>query len=216
VLNRDGLKKPTTYDIYARGAVALGPMHLALRPLISLISLASAVGGIAACTPKSAVTAEPPAPQYRLNATIQDLMEGLIDPSADALWNSVAYISKPSGIEDRRPRTDEEWKAVRSHAVMLIEGGNLLSMPGRLVAADLANNAAPGPGELSHVEIQQRVATTHKAFVQLAQGLQDAGAKALAAIDAKDAQALMDAGATIDSACEACHVTYWYPNQQRP
>ena len=192
-------------------------MRVPLRPLISLISLTLAAGGIAACTPESAVTAEPPAaPEYRLKATIQDLMEGLIDPSADALWDSVAYISRPSGIEDRRPRSDAEWKAVRSHAVMLIEGGNLLSMPGRLVATDLANNAAPGPGELSHVEIQQRVAATHAAFVQLAHGLQDAGAKALAAIDARDAQALMDAGATIDSACEACHVTYWYPNQRRP
>ncbi|HEY8054088.1 MAG TPA: hypothetical protein VIE42_14965 [Steroidobacteraceae bacterium] len=192
-------------------------MHLPLRPLISLLSLTLAAGGIAACTPKSAATAEPPAAaEYRLKATIQDLMEGLIDPSADALWDSVAYISRPSGIEDRRPRSDEEWKAVRGHAVMLIEGGNLLSMPGRLVAADLANNAAPGPGELSHVEIQQRVTTTHNTFVQLAHGLQDAGAKALAAIDVRDAQALMDAGATIDSACEACHVTYWYPNQQRP
>ncbi len=191
-------------------------MHLPRRPLVALISLASAVGGMAACAPKSTVTAESTTAPYRLDATIQDLMEGLIDPSADGLWDSVAYISKPAGIEDRRPRTDEEWKAVRTHAVLLIEGGNLLSMPGRLVAADLATIAAPGPGELSHAQIQERVAAGHPGFVQLAHGLQDAGAKALAAIAAKDAQALMDAGATIDNACEACHVTYWYPNQGRP
>jgi cytochrome c556 len=57
---------------------------------------------------------------------------------------------------------------------------------------------------------------THEVFTQFARNLQDAGLKALAAITAKDAQGLMDAGGTIDEACEACHVTYWYPNQKRP
>jgi cytochrome c556 len=41
--------------------------------------------------------------------------------------------------------------------------------------------------------------------------LHDAGMKALAAIDKKDADALSDAGETIDEACEQCHLKYWYP-----
>lgn len=170
------------------------------------------------------------APQFHLTATIQDLMGGQIDPAADALWDSVAYIATTAGIEDRKPRTDEEWKAVRTSAVTLIEATNLLSMPGRRVAADAqpsghaladpsaGSSADPSPalGELTHTEIQQRVESTHEGFAQFAHGLQDAGLKALAAIDAKDPQGLMDAGGAIDEACEACHVTYWYPNQQRP
>jgi hypothetical protein len=162
------------------------------------------------------------AAQFHLTATIQDLMEGQIDPSADALWDSVAYIATTAGIEDRKPRTDEEWKTVRTSAVTLIEATNLLSMPGRRVAADAQasghalSGPPPGLGELTHTEIQQRVESTHEGFEQFAHGLQDAGLKALAAIDAKDPQGLMDAGGAIDAACEACHVTYWYPNQQRP
>ena len=35
--------------------------------------------------------------------------------------------------------------------------------------------------------------------------------EALAAIDKKDADALSDAGETIDEACEQCHLKYWYP-----
>jgi hypothetical protein len=157
------------------------------------------------------------AQQYRLTATIQDLMDGIIDPSADVLWDSVAYIATTKGIEDRQPRTDDEWKTVRNSAITLIEAANLLSMPGRSVAAAHApTEAPPGLGELSHAEIQQRIDATHDGFTQFARNLQDAGLKALAAITAKDAQGLMDAGGTIDEACEACHVTYWYPNQNRP
>jgi cytochrome c556 len=143
-------------------------------------------------------------------------MDGMIDPSADALWDSVAYIATTKGIEDRQPRTDEQWKAVRTSAITLIEAANLLSMPGRRVAVDAPANPPPGPGELSHGEIQQRIDAAHDGFVQFAHILQDAGQKALAAIDAKDPQSLMAAGGTIDEACEACHVTYWYPNQNRP
>lgn len=151
--------------------------------------------------------------QYRPTATIQELMDGQIDPSADALWDSVAYIATEQGTEDRQPRSDEDWKALRTSTLTLIEAANLLSMPGRRVAA---TNASAGLGELTPAEIQQRLSTSHGAFAQFAHGLQDAALQALKAIDARDPQALMDAGGAIDEACEACHVTYWYPNQKRP
>jgi len=188
---------------------------------VVLLLAAAALWGSAGCAPKPAANEAPqprtPAPQYRLTATVDDLMEGLIDPAADALWDSVAYIANASGIEDRQPRTPEQWQAVRTSAVNLIEAANLLCMPGRIVADDRAGNP-PGPklGELDPAEIQQRIDASHEAFVQFARGLQAATLQALAAIDARNAQGLMDAGATIDEACEACHVTYWYPNQRRP
>jgi hypothetical protein len=187
-----------------------------------LILLPGALG-IAGCSPNSPTTTSQPGPAatapYRLTATIQDLMDGIVDPSADVLWDSVAYIANTRGVEDRQPRTDEEWKTVRYSAITLIEAANLLSMPGRRVAA--AHNPAvpeapPRLGELSHAEIQQRIDSTHDSFTQFARNLQDAASKALTAIDARNPQGLMDAGGVIDEACEACHVTYWYPNQNRP
>ena len=48
-------------------------------------------------------------------------------------------------------------------------------------------------------------------LVKLAGALHDAGMKAMAAIDAKNADALSDAGEVIDNACETCHLKYWYP-----
>jgi hypothetical protein len=194
------------------------------RGILSSILSLGATFVIAGCSPKpiAAPTSQLAAPsvqpiqQYRLTATVQDLMGGVIDPSADRLWDSVAYIATTKGIEDRQPRTEEQWKAVRMSAVTLIEASNLLCMPGRRVASDAPGSPPPGQGELSHGEIQQRITATHDSFVQFARTLQDAGLKALGAIDAKDPQGLMDAGGVIDEACEACHVAYWYPNQNRP
>ena len=182
------------------------------RAVPTLVVLSGAVLGSAGCAPKVA----PPEQQYILSATMQDLMQGLIDPSADALWESVAFIATPAGTEDRQPHTEADWQALRLNALTLAEAGNLLSMPGRRVASDLPGSPSPGPGELSHAEIQQRVVATHEEFVQFARNLQHSAQTALAAIDARDAQALMAAGGSIDEACEACHVTYWYPKGAAP
>jgi hypothetical protein len=141
-------------------------------------------------------------------ATIQKLMADQVDPAADALWDSVAIIVSARGIEERRPRTAAEWNAVRLQAIALIRATDLLGMRGRPVTDA---PTVPGPGELPAAEIQRRIDANHEAFVGFAGALRAAGQQALAAIDARDPQRLMDAGGVIDAACEGCHVTYWYP-----
>ncbi|MBS0367158.1 MAG: hypothetical protein JSR67_15180 [Proteobacteria bacterium] len=180
------------------------------HPLLAS-SLAAAIG-IGACSSKMPPTATPAAQPFHPTATIQELMEEQVDPSADALWDSVAIIESQSGTEDRHPRTDAEWHAVRTRAVTLIEATNLLSIPGRRVRS---GEAAGGPGELPPAEIQRRIDASPDTFVRFAGVLQEAARQALVAIDARNAQGLMDAGAVIDVACESCHLTYWYPDQRR-
>jgi len=145
-------------------------------------------------------------------ATIQELMAGRVDPAADALWDSVAIIVSAAGIEERRPRTEADWKAVRLQALTLMESTRFLGVQGRRVASQ---TTPQGPGELAPPEIQRRIDANHDAFVGFADALRIAAQQALAAIDARDPQRLMDAGGVIDSACEACHLTYWYPAQSR-
>src|SRR5262245_17105453 len=58
---------------------------------------------------------------FRTTATIKDIMDSVVDPSADYLWDSVATIVTRKGTEERRPRTDMEWKEVRRRAIALIE-----------------------------------------------------------------------------------------------
>jgi cytochrome c556 len=48
------------------------------------------------------------------------------------------------------------------------------------------------------------------------QDFQDSLKPALAAIDAKDPQALFAVGGKIDATCENCHSTFWYPGSLKP
>jgi cytochrome c556 len=179
-------------------------MRFRLRSLIPAAVIACPCGGV---TPTPAADrGESAAPA----ATLQELMDTRIDPAADALWDSVAFIASEKGEEDRRPRTPAEWAAVRKNARALIEAAAELEVPGRRVSTLLVS---PRPGELSASDIQLRVDADSAAFAERARALRSAARKALVAIDAKDADALMNAGGIIDAACEACHVVYWYPQQ---
>ena len=150
---------------------------------------------------------------YAAVATIQELMLTQIDPSADALWASVSSISSAAGFEEKRPRSAEEWNALRGNALMLIEATNLLLVPGRGVAvAGGKTGDANLPGIESAANIQTAIDRDRKSFVGLAQGLRATGLKALDAIVRRNSDALFDVGGDIDKACEQCHLKYWYPN----
>ena len=168
-----------------------------------LVNVFACAGG---CTGGTAgpTQSEPPLP------TIQELMNTRIDPAADVLWDAVAFISSEKGEEERRPRTPAEWLTVQQNAQALIAAAADLTVPGRRVA--LLDKAA-GPGGLDASDIQRRIDADRVAFAQRARALESSAQRALAAIDAKDADALMNAGGLIDAACEACHVLYWYPQQ---
>jgi cytochrome c556 len=146
-----------------------------------------------------------------LTASIRDLMDAEIDPAADFLWASVASVSSEAGLEDRQPRTTDDWAEARRKAITLVEATNLLVMSGRRVST--AYVPARGLGELDSTEVQKRIDAAPGAFKALAQVLRESSLKALTAIDARNPAELLEAGGAIDAACEACHVTFWYPEQ---
>jgi hypothetical protein len=177
-------------------------------------SIASALSGallIAACQRRP----EPETPPYSPDATIKDLMDSIIDPSADVVWESVATVVTPSGTEERQPKTDEEWNMVRRGAIRLVEGSNLLLMPGRHVARPHEKSEVPGI-ELEPSEMEAMIEKDRATWIKHAKALHAQSIAALRAIDAKDPKALIDIGEKLDNACENCHVTYWYPNQVLP
>ena len=133
----------------------------------------------------SAACSGPPPTTYKPIADVKQMMESIVDPSADGVWDSVKVIYTKAGMEERRPRTDKEWAVVRGHAMTLAESGNLLMMPGR----------AKDGGD----------------WMKFAQELVDTSAIALRAAEAKDYDKLMDVGGLIDEVCERCHKKYW-PN----
>ena len=156
----------------------------------------------------------PAEPELVETATIKDIMDSMVDPSADYLFESVAMIADEHGITQKAPHTDEEWKEVRRRVVQLLEAPNLLVMRGRKAARPGERSENPEV-ELQPEQIQALLDADRGAFVTRARALQDAALPALAAVDSKNATALFEAAGQVDKACENCHLHYWYPNDKR-
>lgn len=165
----------------------------------------------AAC---SASQQAPAQPEYNKTATIKDIMDSMVDPSADAIWGSVAQTGDAAGFHAKFPQNDEEWNEVRRRAVTLMGSTDLLLMPGRSVARSGDKSENPGI-ELSPEEVQALVNQDRESFNEFAHNLHDTALVSLQAIDAKNKNALFDSGDAIDKACESCHLKYWYPNEAK-
>ena len=148
--------------------------------------------------------------EYRPTTTIRDLMDGMIDPAADTIWNSVSTTITKKGKEEKAPHTDEEWGTVRHSAIELLEASNLLQIPGRHVAMPGQRNEQGI--ELQPEQIEALINQDRQAWITLAHGLHDAATQALHAAEAKDPAKVLETGDAIDNACEHCHQTYWYPH----
>ena len=118
---------------------------------------------------------------------VQQLMEMVIDPAADIVWESVGTIVTLDGTEEIFPRSDEEWSTVRNSAMVLAESGNLL----------MVGDRAKGEGP----------------WMIMSQALVEAGMVALEAAESKDPEAVFAVGEQIYNACETCHVLYWYTEE---
>jgi hypothetical protein len=147
-------------------------------------------------------------------ATIKDIMDSVVDPSAEFLFESVAEIADEQGVREKAPQTDEEWKEVRLRAIALVEAPNLLVMNGRAVARPGEQSQNPQV-ELQPEQIQALLDADRRGFIDRAKVLQDAAALALKAADDRNKDALFSACEQLDKACENCHTHYWYPNDRR-
>ena len=200
-------------------------------PLILACTILAAVAGLSACQKTEVTAAVPPspapaqpapaaasaAPAFQIMASIQELMDAVIDPAADALWDSVSITTTKKGTVFHQPHSDEEWQEARRHAIALIEGTNLLVMDGRRLVAPGSPVLDQGTsGVLGAEEGQKKFDELHPTFVQFAKALREAGTQMLTAIDKKDATGMMNAGSAMDGICESCHLTFWYPNQVIP
>ncbi|MFZ6775027.1 hypothetical protein ACO0LB_20180 [Undibacterium sp. SXout7W] len=185
---------------------------IAFRSVAAILCLGTLL--TTACSKTEAIK-EQTATAFKPTASIQEIMQSIIDPNIDAVWNSVATISTTAGTEERSPKTDEEWSTVRQHALVVLEASNLLLIEGRKTAVDGANTSTH-PVELRPEEIEKSIAANRQVFNQHAHALHEATLEAIAAIDAKSTDRLVKAGGRIDQTCEQCHTKFWYPGDKRP
>jgi len=142
----------------------------------TLCLLATALFASSAC---GGGAAEPPPFKPVVDTLL--LMEAVVDPSADVIWDSVGTIITAEGEEHIRPKNDEEWMAVRNAAVAVAESGNLLMMSPRAVDAE---------------------------WVRISQAMVDTGARAIQAAEAQNVDQVFDVGGEIYAVCTNCHSKY--------
>lgn len=126
--------------------------------------------------------APPPPSPFTTTLAIKQVMEWVIDPAADVIWDSVKTVITEKGTQDIAPKSDADWDKVRDAAATLMEAGNALMIEGR--------------------------ARDNKGWMTAARGLSEAASLALKAAQAKNAEALFNEGGNIYKACSGCHAVY--------
>lgn len=193
-----------------------------MRTVYWLLVLVVAMFGTAFVTQRAAAASVAPVATTDVETspvgTIKDVMKGIVDPNAMAVWDAVGSESGANGeVIEKAPKTDEEWAAIEHKALTLAEAANLLVTPGRPMSRpeEANSKSQPDAPELTPVEIEKKVAENRTEWVKHAKELQATAVKAMTAAQKHDKDGLLDVGEAIDHACESCHLIYWYPDQPK-
>jgi hypothetical protein len=119
-------------------------------------------------------------------ATVEQIMETTVESAANVVFDAAVW---ENGVQVGGPKTADDWKMVQANALMLAETTNLLLMTGR--------------------------AKDQSGWPVRAQALRDAAIEAAKAAEAKNTQAIFDAGTHVYQACTGCHLQY-IPNLNAP
>ena len=185
-----------------------------MRVSVCLITLGIVMCIGAGCQSQPVQPPQPPPPQFKTDVTIREIMQSMVAPKADVIWDAVSTTVSEKGVVEKAPKTDEEWSAIRHDAVTIIEAANTILIPGRHVAKP-GEKAEDPKVQLSPEQIEALINQDRENWSKFAHGLQDSVTVAVKAIDARNTMALSDAGNGIDQACENCHLKYWYPNEAK-
>ena len=193
---------------------SLGGRPTVLAGVLVLLGFTSAV-----CSKPAPQRTQPVAPPLLGEMTpvvsVKELMEHMIDPVADNIFDAVWWDNTAKGVVEHRPRTDEDWEKVKIGAVTLAEGIDLLRVPRPFApAGDVNDSLGPNPPELSPTEIKAKIDKDPVLWMAKIQALRNVGLEVLEVVKKKDVDALWQASGDLDEACEACHLEYWYPGDK--
>ena len=188
------------------------------KRVIAAIFVAAA---LAACsssrssTPPAQTAAVPAAPAMKPVVSVKELMRFTIDPAGDYVFDAVTWDISKKGIVETKPRNEEDWEKVKIGAVTLAEAIYLLKVPRPFApAGDVNNSTGPNPPELSPAQIQAKLDKDPVLWDAKIEALRNAAKEVIEIADRKDVDALFEASADLDNACEACHLEYWYPGDR--
>jgi hypothetical protein len=121
-------------------------------------------------------------PQAPPVATVLEIMDGIVSPAAQVVYDSVSTVVTREGIQETRPKNDREWRNVAGSAAALIEASELLKMEGR----------AKDQGD----------------WAMIATAMATAAAETRAAAQKQDPEGILAAGEKLNNSCDNCHRKY--------
>ena len=118
-------------------------------------------------------------PQLTPFATVGEIMDGIVIPDSQAIFDAVAY---ENGQLTRAPRNDDEWHRLKVRALAVAEAGNLLMMAPRAKDSD--------------------------EWMTLSRQMGRNAAAVARSADAADVEQVLLAGGELYETCTACHAKY--------
>ena len=146
--------------------------------------------------------------------TVQQFMEGQVNPAGEFLFHSVAEVSDQHGTYLKAPKTAAEWQAVRDEIAVLQHAPEVLTAPGLKAAPPGFRSENPSV-ESEPAWIQTAIDSHRDDFNRRAERLKQAADAVDQAAQAHDPLAMQRALDRVDKACESCHLHYFYPNDKR-
>jgi hypothetical protein len=149
-----------------------------------LISAALFVTGIGFIIAGARTTAQAPVEATAITpvASIRQIMIGITGPATRVVLEAVGTTISASGVEERAPKTDEDWETVGNSAAAVIESGNLILMSGRAIDTG--------------------------AWVEMSQAMIDAAKVSLRAVESRNTEDLFASGEALNASCDTCHERY--------
>lgn len=188
------------------------------RPVLISAKLCLCAALAVSCSPGKSgppSSAQPPLwGEMKPVVSVKELMDGMIDPASDFVFDSIGTIIDHQKFTEIQPRTDEDWNRVKFGATTMAEGVYLLKVPRRFApVGDENNSSGPEAEEMSPAQIQVKLDKDPVLWNAKIEALRNASLEVLDIVKRKDVNALWDACEDIDAACENCHLEFWYPGQ---
>jgi hypothetical protein len=148
--------------------------------LVSFVVIVSGIAGsCGGAAPGGAPGGGGAAPPLRAVASVDQVMDGIIIPSSQRVFDAVVYVN---GVLEQSPKTDDDWFNLQMNALAVAEAGNLLMLPPR----------AKDNGE----------------WQTFSRALVDSAYRAAQAAEAKNLDLVLQTGGEMYNACTACHEKY--------
>jgi hypothetical protein len=115
-------------------------------------------------------------------ASVDQIMDGIVTPSSQAIFDAVVY---DNGALVQAPKTDDDWYALRMHALAVAEAGNLLLIPPRAKDAE--------------------------DWAVMSKTMTETAAAVAAAAESQNVERLLETGGHLYTTCTGCHRKYLTP-----